>query len=108
MSYLSGVSRQQRMLLPESVEDYVGPDNPVRVVDAFVEGLDLPALGFALRTQGSTGAPSYEPKGLLKLYVYGYLNRIRSSRDLEKATRRNLEVIWLLGRLMPDHWTINA
>jgi transposase len=108
MSYLSGVSRQQRMLLPDSVEDYVGADNPVRVVDAFVEGLDLPALGFELKPQGTPGAPAYEPKALLKLYVYGYLNRIRSSRELEKATRRNLEVIWLLGQLMPDHWTINA
>jgi transposase len=69
MSYLSGVSRQQRMLLPDSVEDYVGADNPVRVVDAFVEGLDLPALGFELKPQGTPGAPAYEPKALLKLYV---------------------------------------
>jgi transposase len=108
MSYLCGVSRQQRMLLPDAVEDYVGAENPVRVVDAFIEGLDLNALGFDLKPEGSPGAPPYDPKAMLKLYVYGYLNRIRSSRELEKATRRNLEVIWLLGRLMPDHWTINA
>jgi transposase len=108
MSYLCGVSREQRMLLPDSVEDYVGAENPVRVVDAFVEGLDLNGLGFDRKPEGSAGAPPYDPKAMLKLYVYGYLNRIRSSRELEKATRRNLEVIWLLGRLMPDHWTINA
>jgi len=96
------------MLLPESVEDYVGADNPVRVIDAFIDGLDLGALGFELKAELAPGAPPYDPKALLKLYVYGYLNRIRSSRELEKATRRNLEVIWLLGRLTPDHWTINA
>jgi transposase len=89
------------------VEDYVSAENPVRVIDAFVEGLDLPGLGFAAEAKGGPGAPPYDPKALLKLYVYGYLNRVRSSRELEKATRRNLEVIWLLGRLMPDHWTIN-
>lgn len=108
MSYLRGVARQQMMLLPESVEDYVGADNPVRVIDAFVEGLALGALGFELKAEAAPGAPPYDPKAMLKLYVYGYLNRIRSSRELEKATRRNLEVIWLLGRLTPDHWTINA
>ena len=108
MSYLCGVSRQQMMLLPESVEDYVGPENPVRVIDAFVEGLDLGALGFEVKAEQAAGAPPYDPKALLKLYIYGYLNRIRSSRELEKATRRNLEVIWLLGRLTPDHWTINS
>jgi transposase len=108
MSYLCGVSRQQMMLLPESVEDYVGPENPVRVIDAFVDGLDLGGLGFEVKAEQAAGAPPYDPKALLKLYIYGYLNRIRSSRDLEKATRRNLEVIWLLGRLTPDHWTINA
>ena len=108
MSYLRGVSRQQIMLLPESVEDYVGPDNAVRVIDAFVEGLDLVALGFVFKAEQAAGAPPYDPKALLKLYVYGYLNRIRSSRELEKAARRNLEVIWLLGRLTPDHWTINT
>jgi transposase len=108
MSYRCGVSREQTMLLPDSVEDYVGAENPVRVIDAFVEGLDLPALGFELEATERPGAPGYDPKALLKLYLYGYLNRIRASRELEKATRRNLEVIWLVRRLMPDHWTINA
>lgn len=108
MSYLRGVARQQMMLLPESVEDYVSEDNPVRVIEAFVEGLDLQALGFEIKAEEAPGAPPYDPKAMLKLYVYGYLNRIRSSRELEKAARRNLEVIWLLGRLTPDHWTINA
>src|SRR5579862_3245815 len=107
MGYLRGISREQRMLLPESVEDYVGADNPVRVIDAFVEGLDLASLGWKLWVEGTAGAPAYDPRALLKLYIYGYLNRLRSSRELEKATRRNLEVIWLLGRLTPDHWTIN-
>jgi transposase len=96
------------MLLPESVEDYVGADNPVRVVDAFIEGLDLKSLGFEWKPEGGAGAPGYHPQAMLKLFVYGYLNRIRSSRELEKAARRNLEVIWLLRRLRPDHWTINA
>ena len=107
MSYRYGISREQTMLLPESVEDYVGGDNAVRVIDAFVEGLDVVGLGFESEIEEGPGAPAYHPKALLKLYVYGYLNRIRSSRELEKATRRNLEVIWLLARLMPDHWTIN-
>lgn len=107
MSYRRGVARQQMMLLPESVEDYVGADNPVRVIEAFVEGLDFGALGFEFKAEDAPGAAPYEPGAMLKLYVYGYLNRIRSSRELEKATRRNLEVIWLLGRLMPDHWTIS-
>jgi transposase len=107
MSYLEGASRQQMMLLPESVEDYVGADNAVRVIDGFVGSLDLEGLGLELRSPGSPGAPGYDPRVLLKLFIYGYLNRIRSSRELEKAARRNLEVIWLLGRLTPDHWTIN-
>lgn len=96
------------MLLAERVEDYVAADNPVRAVDAFVEGLDLPSLGLSVRGMGALGSPEYDPRAMLKLYVYGYLNRLRSSRELEKATRRNLEVIWLLRQLTPDHWTINA
>jgi len=108
MGYIRSVPRSQAMLLPECVEDFVGPENPVRVIDAFVEGLDLLALGWAQLDEGLPGAKAYDPKVLLKLYIYGYLNRVRSSRELEKATYRNLEVIWLLGRLNPDHWTINA
>lgn len=96
------------MLLAERVEDYVAADNPVRAVDAFVEGLDLPSLGLSVRGPGALGSPEYDPRAMLKLYVYGYLNRLRSSRELEKAAKRNLEVIWLLRQLTPDHWTINA
>jgi transposase len=106
MAYIRGVPRNQMMLLPDSVEDYVGPENVVRVIDEFVEGLKLESLGLAEPGAGP-GAPSYDPKTLLKLFIYGYLHRIRSSRDLEKAAQRNLEVIWLLARLTPDHWTIN-
>ena len=108
MTYRCGVDRAQVMLLAERVEDYVGEDNPVRAVDAFIEGLDLPGVGFAIRSDGALGASEYDPRAMLKLYVYGYLNRVRSSRELEKATQRNLEVIWLMRKLRPDHWTINA
>lgn len=108
MTYRVGVPRNDVLLLPECVDDYVGPENPVRAVDAFVEGVDLVAMGFDLRSEGDPGAPEYDPRAMLKLYLYGYINRIRSSRELKKATRRNLEAIWLMRRLMPDHWTINA
>ena len=107
MSYRTGISRQQTMLLPSSVEDYVSAENPARAIDAFVEGLDLKEIGFDLKGERSVGASGYHPKALLKLYLYGYLNRVRSSRELEKACHRNLEVIWLLRCLTPDHWTIN-
>lgn len=107
MTYRCGVDRNQVMLLAERVEDYVGADNPVRAVDAFIEGLDLPGLGIALRAVGAVGASVYDPRAMLKLFIYGYLNRLRSSRELEKATNRNLEVIWLMRKLTPDHWTIN-
>jgi transposase len=108
MAYKRGVPRNQAMLLPECVEDFIGPENPVRVIDAFVDGLDLAKLGWPVVDEGLPGAPSYDPKMLLKLFIYGYLNRLRSSRELERASYRNLEVIWLLRRLTPDHWTINA
>lgn len=107
MSYLSGVDRNQVQLLPASVEEYVGADAPVRAIDAFVQGLDLGALGLR-KTVADTGRPPYDPADLLKLYLYGYLHRIRSSRRLEAETHRNLEVIWLLRGLRPDHWTIAA
>jgi transposase len=108
MRYLQGVERTQGMLLPALVEDYVTEENPVRAIDAFVEGLELGNLEIKERRAGESGAPGYAPQAMLKLYLYGYLNRIRSSRELEKAARRNLEVIWLLQQLRPDHWTINA
>src|SRR5262245_3475396 len=104
--FIEGVDRTQAFLLPDCVEDYVGPDNPVCVVEAFVEQLDLQALGFEGCCPEVTGRPAYHPAVLLKLYLYGYLNRIQSSRRLEQETQRNLELMWLCGRLMPDFKTI--
>jgi transposase len=106
MPRIAGHDRSQTLLLPEAVDDYVGPDNPVRFVDAFVEGLDLTAAGFVSVTAKPTGRPGYAPKDLLKLYIYGYLNRVRSSRRLEAETHRNIELIWLLRHLKPDFKTI--
>ena len=102
MAHISGFDRSQVLLLPEAVEDYVGSDNPVRFIDAFVDGLDLAAAGFARVTPAATGRPGYAPGDLLKLYIYGYLNRVRSSRRLEAEGNRNIELIWLLGGLKPD------
>ncbi len=106
MPHITGRNRSQLLLLPESLDDYVGPENPVRFIEAFVDGLDLAAAGFARVEPEETGRPGYRPADLLKLYVYGYLNRIRSSRRLEAETHRNVEVIWLLGHLKPDFKTI--
>ena len=106
MAHLSGTDRSQLLLLPEAVDDYVGPDNPVRFIEAFVDGLDLGSAGFVRVQPKATGRPGYDPADLLKLYIYGYLNRIRSSRRLEAETHRNVEVIWLLRHLMPDFKTI--
>jgi transposase len=106
MAHITGHDRSQTLLLPESLDDYVGPDNPVRFIDAFVDGLDLAAAGFAVVEPKQTGRPGYAPADLLKLYVYGYLNRVRSSRRLEAETHRNIEVIWLLRHLKPDFKTI--
>src|SRR5215204_7518562 len=106
MAHILGHDRSQRLLLPEAVDDYVGPDNPVRFIEAFVDGLDLEAAGFARVEPKVTGRPGYAPADLLKLYIYGYLNRTRSSRRLEAETHRNIEVIWLLRHLKPDFKTI--
>ena len=106
MAHISGTDRSQLLLLPESVDDYVGPDNPVRFIDAFVDSLDLAAAGFDRVQAKATGRPGYDPADLLKLYIDGYLNRVRSSRRLEAETHRNIEVIWLLRRLVPDFKTI--
>ena len=106
MAHIEGANRFQTLLLPEAVDDYVGADNPVRFIDAFVDELDLKKAGFARTTAKATGRPGYHPGDLLKLYIYGYLNRVRSSRRLEAETHRNLEVIWLLKRLQPDFRTI--
>lgn len=105
--YKTGADRHQGMLLPERVEDYVAPENPVRALDAYVESLDLQALGFTHTDAGvSPGQPSYPPAALLKLYLYGYLMRVRSSRKLEQECHRNLEVLWLLEGLKPNNKTI--
>ncbi len=104
--YVEGWNRSQSFLLPECVEDYVDEDNPVRVVDAFVDELDLAKLGFGRAVPAETGRPSYHPAVMLKLYVYGYLNRIPSSRRLEREAQRNIELVWLTGRLAPDFKTI--
>src|SRR6266403_78740 len=104
--FIEGEDRAQVTLLPACLEDYVEAENPVRVVEVFVDGLDLGELGFEGVDPAATGRPAYHPAVLLKLYIYGYLNRIQSSRRLEREAGRNLEVMWLLGRLAPDHKTI--
>src|SRR5262245_28425221 len=106
MSYIRGESREQLYLLPETIDDYVGAENPVRFLDAFVDQLDLAALGFAHATPAETGRPPYDPGDPLRLYLYGYLNRIRSSRRLETEAGRNLDLMWLLRKLRPDFKTI--
>ena len=106
MTHISGFERSQLLLLPEAIDDYVDPENPVRFIDAFVDELDLAAAGFARVTPEKTGRPGYAPGDLLKLYIYGYLNRVRSSRRLEAECHRNIEVIWLLRTLKPDFKTI--
>lgn len=98
-------NRHQTTLLPQSLDDYVSEDNPVRVVDLFIDALDVSGLG--LNTQAkSTGRPGYDPRLMLKLYIYGYLNRVQSSRRLEREAQRNVEMMWLTGRLAPDFKTI--
>ena len=104
--FVEGEDRGQSTLFPERLDDYVGENNPVRVVDVFVDELDLGGLGFSRVEPLATGRPSYHPSVLLKLYIYGYLNQIQSSRRLEREAGRNVEVMWLCGRLAPDHKTI--
>ena len=106
MTQILGNSRAQTLLLPACVDDYVGPDNVARFIEAFVESLDLAAAGFDRAHPKATGRPGYDPSDLLKLYIYGYLNRVRSRRRLEAETYRNLEVIWLMRQLRPDFKTI--
>ena len=106
MRHIPGIDRSQLLLLPEAVDDYVGPENPVRFIEAFVDSLDLEAAGFRRVHPKEMGRPGYDPTDLLKLYIYGYLNRVRSSRRLEAETHRNLEAIWLMRRLTPDFKTI--
>ena len=104
--FIEGKDRSQFTLLPECLDDYIGEDNPVRIVDIFVDELDLQSLGFSGVDPAATGRPAYHPSILLKLYIYGYLNRIQSSRRLEREAQRNVELMWLTGRLAPDFKTI--
>src|SRR5690348_4723962 len=104
--FVEGEDRLQVALLPHCLDDYVTGNNPVRVIEAFVDELDLTTLGFEGVVPEATGRPAYHPATLLKIYVYGYLNRVQSSRRLERETQRNIEVMWLTGRLTPDFKTI--
>jgi transposase len=104
--FIEGEDRSQSTLFPERLDDYIAEDNPIRVIEVFVEELDLQSLGFDGMQPEVTGRPGYHPSTLLKIYIYGYLNRIQSSRRLERETQRNVELIWLTGRLMPDFKTI--
>ena len=106
MDFIRGESRDQGTLFPEHLDDYIDEENPVRFIDVFVDDLELSALGFQRIAPAWTGRRPYDPRDLLKLYIYGYLNQIRSSRRLERETHRNVEVMWLLRRLRPDHKTI--
>src|SRR5687767_9897867 len=106
--FVEGLDRNQTTLFPECLDDWIDEDNPVRVIDAFVDALDLGELGFDGVVPEVTGRPAYHPALLLKLYIYGYLNRVQSSRRLEREAGRNVEVMWLTRRLVPDHKTIAA
>jgi transposase len=106
LSFIKGTPRSDVLLFPEAIDDYVASDNPVRFIEAFVDNLDLPNLGFSRATPAHTGRPAYSPADLLKLYIYGYINRLRSSRLLEREAHRNLELIWLMRKLTPDFKTI--
>jgi transposase len=104
--FVEGQDRSQLILLPDCLDDYVGEDNPVRIVDAFIDELVLAVLGFAGVVPEASGRPSYHPATLLKIYLYGYLNRVQSRRRLEREAQRNIELMWLTGRLAPDFKTI--
>src|SRR5215813_3616725 len=106
MGYVRGESRGQVALFPRTLDEVVPDEHVCRVIEAFVDGLDLLGLGFGRAATAATGRPPYDPADLLKLYVYGYLHRVRSSRRLEAECRRNVEVMWLLGRLIPDYKSI--
>src|SRR5476651_1878355 len=104
--FVVGDDRSQSTLFPERLDEYLGEDNPVRAIDVFVDELDLAKLGFDGVEPEATGRPAYHPATLLKIYVYGYLNQMQSSRRLERECQRNIELVWLTGRLMPDFKTI--
>ena len=104
--FVEGADRGQSTLLPECLDDWIDENDPVRAIDAFVDALELAELGFDGVAPAATGRPAYHPTVLLKLYIYGYLNRVQSSRRLEREAGRNFEAMWLLGRLVPDHKTV--
>ena len=104
--FIAGEDRQQTTLLPDCLDDYIAAENPVRLVEVFVDELELSALGFGGAVPEATGRPAYHPATLLKIYLYGYLNRVPSSRRLERESQRNVELMWLTGRLMPDFKTL--
>jgi len=106
MAHVTGQSRYQATLFPEALDEVIAADNAVRVIDAFVDSLDLARLEFSKVTAEATGRPPYDPRDLLKLYVYGYVNQVRSSRRLEREAGRNVEVIWLINRVTPAFKTI--
>ena len=106
MGYIEGIDRNQVTLFPQSLDEYITEDNPVRFIDAFVDHLGLGDLDFQRAIPNETGRPPYDPVDLLKLYIYGYLNRVRTSRRLERESRCNVEVMWLIRRLTPDFKTI--
>ena len=106
MGFVQGEGRTQGTLFPLTLEELIPGDHVCRVIDAFVDRLDMAGLGFERAEAAETGRPGYDPRDLLKLYLYGYLQQIRSSRRLESECRRNIELMWLLGRLAPDHKTI--
>ncbi len=106
MGYKKGESREQRILFPDTIDDYIEENNPVRFLEAFIEKLDMEELDVKYAKPMYTGRPPYDPKDLLKLYIYGYLNRVRTSRRLEKETHRNIEMMWLLRGVKPDFKTI--
>ena len=107
MAYINGIDRNQTVFFPERLDEYIGADNPVRVFDAFVNALDMEACGFTRHVPAEEGRPGYDPRDMVKLYVYGYFNRVRSSRCLMKETKRNVEVMWLINKLDPDFRTIS-
>jgi transposase len=108
MGFIEGIDRNQENLLPPSVDEYVSSDSNARIVDAFIDSLNLAKLGFERAIAARTGRPGYHPADMLKLYIWGYLNQIRSSRQLERTCLRDLEAIWLLRRLTPDYRIIAA
>jgi len=107
MTYIQGDDRYQPTMFPAVLDDYINENNPTRVIDAFVDSLNLLDMGFSKSNLAETGRPPYSPNDLLKLYIYGYFNKVRSSRKLETETHRNIEVMWLLNNLKPDHKTIS-